>query len=427
MSELYKKNVFIYTLACERRRLDAQKIRTYFSKNNYEIVDDPKDAHYIIFFTCAFVNKKTEQCLSIIKKLKKYDAELIIAGCLPDIARDKLKYTFSGRTIPTKNLDKIDNIFTDNKIKFRDIDDECSIWHNFNPIGVSKEPIGFFKILLREAKFISRIYGIGKKYFLKEFFENVYPFNVLYGEKSNYYISISRGCIHNCSYCSIRNAIGPLKSKPVDQCIKEFKLGLKEGYTDFILQADDIGTYGIDIKSSLPELLDGITKIDGNYTIRLENTHPRWIIKYINELEEILKRKKIRHITVSVQSGSNRILKLMRRSYMQEDVIDSISRLKKADPKVDIGAHLMVGFPSETREEFKETLLFFKKSLFDNGIIFSFSSADGTDADIIEPKISEREIRKRMKIASDYLKKTGYFPWYIHAFRGISFYKKYEF
>jgi tRNA A37 methylthiotransferase MiaB len=422
-----QKKVFIYNNACQRRRVDAKKITEYLSKNKFDIVNDPHDADYIVFVTCAFLDVKIDECIGIIKKLQEYDAELIIAGCLPEIAEQKLKTIFNGKTFSTKNLDKIDEIFKDNKIKIKEIDDQHHTYENFNPFGILKEPFEIFEIILEKSTLIRKIYSSIKNLLLEKFdyFAKIFPYFIWVNRASNNYILvISRGCIHNCSYCAIRKAVGPLKSKPIDQCIEEFKSGLKNGYTSFCLDADDIGIYGLDIDSSLPELLDELTKIKGNYSFSLMDTHPRWIKKYITELEEILKRKKIKKILLSVQSGNNRILKLMRRPYTKEDLYDTIPRLKVANPDLLLGVELIIGFPSETIEEFEDTLELIKKLRFDHGTLFAFSPTVETDALKIEPKVSNSEKRRRIKIALKLLKKMNYYAHYSRIINGISFYIK---
>lgn len=419
------KNVFVFTNACERRKTDTNKISTYLIKNNYKIVNDPKDADYIIFITCSFVNRMVDRCVETIKEFNNYDAELIVAGCMPDIAGDKLKEIFNGKTISTKDLENIDEILKDTETKFRDIEDVHSMWRNYNPLGISAEPINTFKRIMKKVRIIEKIYIVIRENVLKKIFGNVFPFNVLYSDDGKkYIITVSRGCIHKCSYCAIRKAVGPLKSKPVEQCVKEFKEGLRQGYKEFELAADDIGPYGIDIKKSLTELLDELTKIEGDYSIRFQNTHPAWIIRYIDDLEKIFKRKKIKYILFSIQSGNNRILKLMRRAYTKESLIDVVSKLRKFDSDLNIGAELMVGFPSETTEEFMETLDLFNKISFEKGTMASCSLIEGTEAINLEPKISKQEMSERMKIALKFLKNSGYYAWYSNLWKGIAFNKK---
>ncbi|MEF8879505.1 MAG: hypothetical protein V5A64_03830 [Candidatus Thermoplasmatota archaeon] len=94
------------------------------------------------------------------------------------------------------------------------------------------------------------------------------------------------GLYGNCSFCAVRKAIGQFHSKPYNVCLKEFKRGLKDGYKNFIILADDIGSYGVDINKNIIDLLDRITKIDGDYSIEIMGIHPKWIVKYIDGFEE---------------------------------------------------------------------------------------------------------------------------------------------
>jgi tRNA A37 methylthiotransferase MiaB len=418
------KNVFIYSIACERRDIDAQKIYSYLSKNNYNIISDPKEADYTILMTCGFVKSQSDASLELIKKFKQYDSELIVAGCLPDIIETEFERIFDGKIIPTKDMDKIDEIFNCDTIKLGDLDDEHSMWQNLNKrtySGIVQEIFLKFNIVLRIGTYF--VENIFKKIFGKNF-SKTFPFNRLIPDYDTYCILISRGCVHNCTYCAIRKAVGPLKSKSQNQCVKEFKAGLKKGYKNFVLDADDVGPYGVDIKSSLPKLLDKITNIDGNYSIEIKNTHPIWIIKYASELEEILKRKKIKSMLLSIQSGNNRILKLMGRFYSKEKLIDTILQFKKVDPDLEVGVQLMVGFPTEKIEEFQETLELFEKVTFDFGSIFPFSCQKETKASEMEPKIQNREIRRRTKDALKFLRTKDYFAWYWRRDGGVSFYKR---
>jgi len=419
-----REKVFLFSSACERRNLDAQKIYNYLTENGYKIVNDPEEADYIIYFTCGFVKSVSDTCLKMIEDFKKYDAELIIAGCIQDIIGEELSKIFDGRIIPTRDLDRINDIFSNKKTKLGDLEDAHSMWSNFN----KRSFLGILRRISRSIKSIEKSHNWFKNHILKtifgENFEKIFPFNRIYPHQDIFCIFISRGCIHNCSYCAIRKAVGPLKSKPIDECIKEFKLGLEKGFKHFVLEADDIGHYGIDIKSSLPELLDKMIKIEGDYKIELKNFHPMWIIKYVKEFKEILKRKKIKIILLSVQSGNNRILKLMRRPYTKEKLQDTILSLKKVDPELEIGVHLLVGFPTETFDEFKETLDLFEKTPFDFGSIFSFSSQEGTTAAKMEPKIKWKEILHRMKYALAYLRKNNYFACYIKSTKNVYFYRK---
>jgi len=403
-------NVFVHVCpdACELRSLDAKKIFNYVCERGYEIVDKPDDADIIFFVTCAVIQSIAEKSLNKIKEFQKYDAELIVSGCLPAIEPDGLAKVFEGKTISTKDLDedfdKLDCFITQNKARFIKLNSANILFQN---AGVPKA-VGAIKKIFGKIKLIKRIYVRITDHILKKLFgEN----SLAYTHTTRipiYFIKISSGCFGNCSYCAARRATGSFKSKPLDECIKEFKKGLATNYKNFSILADDTGAYGFDIKSSLPVLLDKITKIPGEYTLSIRNLNPKWVVKYIDDLEKIVKRQKITQIGIPIQSGSSRILKLMHRFPDTEKMKDAFLRLKKAHPGLVIYTHHLLGFPSETEEEFKQTLNFIKESKIDGGWVFPFSCRSDTKAESIEPKISQNEIFKRLRYAKKFLKNNDY-------------------
>jgi tRNA A37 methylthiotransferase MiaB len=400
------KKIFLYSNTCCLRLLDANKIRSYLSKNNYKIVTKPQDANIIIFFTCAFTDEITEDSWSKIKEFKKYDAELIVAGCLPDIEKNDLTNIFNGKTINTKDLDKIERLFPESKAKFRKIADANFSFRNIN----TNKPIVAFKRFFRNIQWIKSIYVKIKDHVLKNLFGE-YALNTIsflsLSEKP-YMIRVAWGCRSNCSYCAIKKAIGPLKSKPLDQIIKEFKIGLNKGYKKISINADNPGEYGLDIGCDFPKMLDELTKIQGDYRISLLNIKPQWFIKYIDELVDILKRQKIADIEIPIQSGSSRILKLMHRFSDIKKIKAALTLVRKTFPDIPIYTHVIIGFPTETEEDLQQTIQFIKEINFNGCLIFRFSCKAGTLAEKLEQKIPEKEISRRMKYAKKFLKKEGY-------------------
>ena len=415
--------VFIHAISCLRRRVDAERISQYFFKNNFEIVHNPKEADYIILFTCGFHDHIINKCLDAIQHFKKYGAELIVAGCLPAIAKQKVERIFNGMIIPTDDLDKIDEKFPENAIKLSNIPYAFSPWNNITVFPFTNKAAQLRKNLCKKQSLKEKVYaplarsilskipGINQIY-AENFFEEKY-----YGGRT---LLISRGCVHNCSYCSIKKAIGPLKSKPINLCLEEFKEGLKEGCTQFVLEADDVGVYGLDIESNIVNLLKQMMNVKGNYSIRLGVTHPTFLAKYIDEIEEILKRKKIKSIVLSIQSGSNKILNLMRRPYTREEIETLISRLRTASPDLEIGTQFIVGFPTESWQDFHQTYQLIKTMNFEYGGVFKYSDVEGTESSTMGPKVPEKEKRKRMNAVFNLLKKAHDYTW--NTGRSISFF-----
>jgi len=386
------KRIYLYCEpeACRRRSLDATKLSEYFSKNNYETVKNPKTADIIFFITCSGVKETTDICLDKIKNFKKYDAELIVGGCLPVVDKHKLDDIFKGRSIGTKDLNHIDDLFPENKIKFKDINDANILYDNKLKSKVLKNK--FNKI---QNFVLTHIFG---KYSYINFSSN----------RSQMHIRISWGCPNNCSYCTITKSTGSFYSKPFEKCINEFKNGLKNNYHDFVITADNTGAYGIDIQKNFPELLDELTNIDGEYDLFVRGITPSWLVKYIDDFEKILKKEKIKIIEIPIQSASERILRLMLRCPDTEKIKVSFLKLKSYYPSLKTFTHLIVGFPSENMEDIKKTLTFIKDADIDAGQVFPFSTKEGTKAEKIEPKVSQNEILSRMKFIKKNLKKQGY-------------------
>jgi len=398
------KKIFIYAGGCELRKLDADKITKYLSTNNYEIVDDPKNADAIIFIACAFIDKITEYSLNKVKEFKKYDAELIVAGCLPEIERKRLSELFAGKTISTRDLDNLDQLFPEAEVSFSSIDDGNFLCENL--WGADTNPM-IIKTL-RTIKWLQPKYFRFISYIFKNLNKEQSLLSSYLSKDPIYHVRISWGCFGNCSYCAIKKAIGPYKSKRLDRSIDEFRRGLKEGHKNFILLADDAGAYGLDIKINFPELLDKITNIQGDYRISIQNFNPNWLVRYVDDLEEILKRQKIKHIEVPIQSGSSRILKLMNRYPNTEKIKDALIKVKKYFPDLRLTTHYLVGFPSETEGELKQTLSYIRECNFDGGLLIPFSCKSDTKAEEIQPKISQFEISKRFRLARKILNKEGY-------------------
>ena len=416
-------NVFIDSYSCSRRELDTQKIYTYLRENKYTIVHDPTKADYIILMTCGFTKNMVNTSFKMIAKYKKYDAEVIVAGCIPETHKMELEKIFAGKTISTKNLDKIDELLPQVTIKFREIPDVNTRWESLNDRSLS----GVVRRIHANVYPIRKVdWFILNTIIIKVLGKNFYktfPFDRLIPETGQCYILISRGCIHNCTYCVIKNGVGRLHSKPPEQCIKEIAGGLQQGFRSFVLDADDIGPYGTDIGTSLPYLLRKIMEIKGSFTVKISHSHPLWLIKYESELDDIFKQKRVNNIFAAIQSGNDRILRLMGRPYSTKDLVKTLIAFKKSNCNLEIGVDLIIGFPSETEEEFLDTLRLFNAVHFDYGEIYPFSCHERTKASTIEPKISKHVVDQRMKVALRFLKKNNYFARRFHK-SAIFFYTR---
>ncbi len=413
-----QKKIYITTTwTCARRKLDARRYANYFVKNKHTIVNDPRKADIIILVTCSDTNSRATEALKEVNRLMKYPAELIVTGCLPGIDKERLAEIYHGKTIVTKEMQKIDELFPEHAVKLHDVPDADILWENVN----ESNPLITLRKWLGKSQRISR----ASKYIRKTIRNSsIWDSPVLswYGTsvENPYFIRVSTGCLGKCAYCAINKAIGVMHSKPLEELLNEFKKGLKVGYKNFIIDADDLGCYGVDIDTSLPELINKILSIPGEYTIDLHFIHPHWVIKYIDELEQILKTGRIARIGSSIQSGNPRVMQLMRRYHDIEKIKDAFSRLKKAYPPLLLETEVIVGFPTETYEEFLDSLRVIVEVQFNWGVIYPFSCKTGTEAENINPKITQEEISRRMAYAKKYLRKLKYTVRYAKYFRWLS-------
>ena len=397
------KKIFITCckMTCEKRKLDAKKIFNYFLKNNYEITYDPNNADIIIIVTCGVVDFSSQEAFNVIDKYKKLNKEILVTGCVPAIDDKEFDKRYKNdkliKKITTKDLhlepEKFEKLYPENKFKFSNIKETNFKWIN--------------KSFIKSNKITKKIYQFG----VKKILGDEYLYLLDFPQENEFYIRVSWGCIKQkkpCSYCLITKAIGNFKSKPLKNIINEFKNGLNKGFKDFYLLSDDIGSYGTDIKTTFPKLLDETTKIDDDYKVKVFCLNPVWLVKYVDEILKILKRGKITDISIPIQSGSNKILKLMNRFNNREKIINAINKIKKTDHNIKLSTHIIVGFPSETEDDFKDSLDLIKTTNIDAGKLFPISIKKGTKADEINPKIDDDEILKRINFAKKFLRENGY-------------------
>ena len=412
---LGSKTVYITTTwTCVRRKLDAQRFADYFVQNGYTIVNNPNQASIIILVTCSDTNSRTEEALKEVHRLMNFSGQLIVTGCLPGIDKERLAEIYHGKTVITKEIEKIDEIFPEHKYKFQEIPDAAQIWENIDETN----PLHTLKMWMGKSRLITAINSfIEKKIRRSSIWDNPVLSWYATSVENPYFIRVSTGCLGKCAYCAINKAIGKMKSKPPEVLLTEFRSGLAEGYHNFIIEADDLGCYGVDIGTNLPELINKMISIPGDYHLDLHFIHPHWVIKYLDELEKILYTGKVDRIGSSIQSGNPRILALMNRYSDIEKIQEAFSRLKKAYPPLFLETEIIVGFPSETFEEFLDSLRVIEQVRFGWGCLYPFSCKTGTEAENINPKVPWEEILRRIVYAKHYLRKSKYTVRYAKYFK----------
>lgn len=217
------------------------------------------------------------------------------------------------------------------------------------------------------------------------------------GNHTRAFFKIQDGCDAFCSYCIIPTLRGAPISKPMEIAVKEFKECASNGFKEIVLVGIHIGLYGKGMGYDLISLLKELLKIEGNFRIRLSSVE-------VNEIDDELisliasNKKLCNHLHIPLQSGSDRILQLMKRKYDVEKYIETVKKAKSAIGHLTVGSDVIVGFPGETEEDFQQTINTIKEAGTDFLHVFPYSDRKGTKASEMEGKLTTAEKEKRSKI-----------------------------
>lgn len=345
--------VGICSLGCKVNIYESEVVTDLLKKGGYEIVPFEDKADIYIINTCSVTNESDKKSRKMINRAKKNNSEAIIVvmGCYSQVSSDDIEADI---ILGNKDKSKIVEILND---FIRD----------------------------RESKKI--IYDLSSVEFEKMEISH-------FDNHTRAFVKIQDGCNAFCSYCIIPYTRGRVRSKNKEDVIEEVSRLVKDGYKEIVLTGIHTGRYGIDINSSLYELLCELVKIPNIYRIRLSSIE---INEVTPEIIELYKNNKImaRHLHVPLQSGSNKILKLMNRRYNKEEFMKMIDKLREIED-ISLTTDLIVGFPNETDDDFEETMDTLKKIHFTKIHTFPYSRRRGTVADKMDGHISGDIKKKRV-------------------------------
>jgi len=409
-------NNFFIVLATrsDERGLECQKLYNYFTLNGWMAVNDIRDADFVIFAAVFYLCYEDDNCIDVIKhyaRKMKRSARVVITGCMPDEVSLKLSKICDFTFIPPTDLDKLDQMLK-SRIKFSEVKDVNRI----EAKQIFYRPI-IKRLLISRAKFIRWIEGFrinrniffrAYNYLLNLFWRIIFVKAYINPQVLNYgsgyfYLMISRGCLRTCSYCIIKEFIGNVKSKPQTEILGEFRHGLSLGEKVFSLVSEDAGCYGLDLQRTSAELLKELfsTGKNSDFKLIIPNFSAQWFIEYYEELEDIFTENvgKVSYFHIPIQSGSQKILNKMNRNYNIKDVKESLRRLQKRTPNLNLGTDIIVGFPGETEEDFLESKHLLNDVRFKFVDIFQYEDRPGTVSSNIDLKISvETQGRRKREL-----------------------------
>jgi tRNA-2-methylthio-N6-dimethylallyladenosine synthase len=219
--------------------------------------------------------------------------------------------------------------------------------------------------------------GKGSAIDLSEFetYDDIYPSRM---EGINAWIAVMRGCDNFCTFCIVPYARGRERSRSVESVVDEARRLVEDGYTQVTLLGQNVNSYKHDGRT-FADLVASVSEVDGIRRIRFTSPHPKdFPADLVNSVATI--SKVCKHIHLPLQAGSDRILKMMNRNYTADDYLRLVDRLRNRIPGLILTTDIILGFPSETREEYEETVGIVKKAQFDSAFIFNYSERKGTVA-----------------------------------------------
>ncbi|MCX5814512.1 MAG: radical SAM protein [Proteobacteria bacterium] len=315
-----------------------------------------ENASVIILMTCAFSQAAENYNMNRLNQLiqtKKLESQIVVGGCLPSINGNRLREAFHGFVFSPRTIDSLNNLIS-TRVKIETIP----------PIVEEPED--------------------GKRKAIR----------------------ISTGCMGYCTYCAIPFANGRTRSRSIGDIKRDIQDAIEHGFRRIKIISEDLGAYGLDRNTSIIELLRAIISTDFDIELYLDNLNPNWLCHYGTELIDLLHSDRIaKKFSVPIQSGSDRVLKLMRRQHNIFEIRKILGDLYDAFPNVKICTDFMVGFPSETDFDFGETRLLLNAFPFHFLEIFTYEDRPETRASKLTPKIPEEVKEQRRQILfKDFLK-----------------------
>lgn len=344
-------NYIIHTYGCQMNLHESEKVAGVLNRLGYVATSDEEKADIIVFNTCCIRDTAEKRALGnigVTKRLKKQNKNLIIVvlGCMTQqngVAETiKQKYPYVDIILGTRNIDSLEKAL------------QAKISNNTKTVFNSFEE----NYLVNDEKL--------------PIFRDSFP---------NAWVNIIYGCNNFCTYCIVPYVRGREISRKPSDVIDEVKRCVDQGFKEITLLGQNVNSYGNDLSdgTNFASLLKEIDKIGGKFRVRFMTSHPKDLTEEVVDI--IAGSNKIcNNIHLPVQAGSDKVLKDMNRKYTREKYISLVEMIKSKIPGVGITTDIMVGFPTESQEDFLQTIDLVKQCRFSNAFTFIYSPRQGTVA-----------------------------------------------
>lgn len=351
--------IFVDVYGCTANKADASLIQGLLLEKKHSIVKNAKDADIILILTCTVINTTEQKIFSKLKKYKELRKTVIIAGCMASVQQDKIREILpKAKFLPPNYSHHVIDLIEKEKTVFKD---------------------------KNKTKF--------PKYF----------------DSITSPIAIAEGCMFSCAYCITTLARGKLRSFPINEIKKDVKFAVKNNCKEIQITAQDTSSYGFDKNSNLGDLIRNITQVKGEYRIRIGMMNPYTCKKNLSSIINSYESSKVyKFVHLPVQSGDNNILEKMNRKYEIKDFIEIVEIFREKYPDITLATDVIVGFPSETDEQFQNTIRILKKVKPDITNITRFSARPKTAAKKMKGRIKTETVKERSRELTELCSKISH-------------------
>jgi len=393
---------FIKTYGCQMNERDSEQVAHSLITRGYERVSHEREADVVLLNTCSvrdMADRKALGKMGMLGRMAKERPQVVFGflGCMAQARGASL----------LKNLPHVDLVVGTQKFhRVSDYVDEIVARKTARRIGVI-DP-GYSKMDDLRFSIVDISEETGSQSTIRD--QQLAP------KQATAFVSIMQGCNMHCTFCIVPQTRGAERSRSIDEIVSEVRDLISRGVKEVTLLGQIVNLYGrhefakIDNKSPFVQLLDAVHAIDGLERLRFTSPHP---IGFRDDLINAISRlpKLAEHIHLPLQSGSNKILKAMHRAYTAEKYVDLVGRIRRARQGVAITTDIIVGFPGETEEDYKQTRDLVEHIQFDNAFVFRYSPRRDTPATEMANQIQERVKEERnqdlLRIVNESTRRAG--------------------
>ena len=359
------KSVGILTLGCKVNQYESQAIAERFEAFGYTVLPADAVCDVYVINTCTVTAESDRKARQFIRRAhsQNKNAPILVTGCFAQTSADEI-LSIEGVSYVSGNREKLSVVDAAESL-------------------LKKSTESFQKNSVRDI-----------------FSANFEKMNITKFDRTRAYVKIEDGCDSKCTYCIIPSARGHIRSKAPEDVISEVEELTRGGCREVVLTGIETASYGKDLPDTdLADIILRVSKIDGIGRIRLGSLDPSLITEsFVNRIKDVSALAP--HFHLSLQSGSDKVLALMKRKYNSKMALRAIELLRNAFPDAQFTTDVIVGFPGETDEDFSETVEFAKKARFLQIHIFPYSKRAGTVAASMPNQLPKQTKKERLAILS---------------------------